>query len=105
MVLCKQASNKGPDGSVVIFSEGGIGGYPIPQYRKKNWQLPKYRVKIDEIPIPHLACMHQNQPQTLRENVRRPSSVERSKSTVIGCPSNFVIDCVTLTIESKVLKY
>ena len=25
--------------------EGGIGGYPIPQYRKKKWQLPKYRVE------------------------------------------------------------
>ena len=23
----------------------GSGGYPIPQYRKKNWQLSKYRVK------------------------------------------------------------
>ena len=21
------------------------GGVPIPQYRKKNWQIPKYRVK------------------------------------------------------------
>ena len=20
-------------------------GYPIPQYRKKNWEIPKYRVK------------------------------------------------------------
>ena len=25
--------------------EGEIGGYPIPQYRKKNWQVPKYRVQ------------------------------------------------------------
>ena len=25
--------------------EGDIGGYPIPQYRKKNWQIPKYRVE------------------------------------------------------------
>ena len=23
----------------------GGGGVPIPQYRKKNWQIPKYRVK------------------------------------------------------------
>ena len=25
--------------------EEDIGGYPIPQYRKKNWQIPKYRVE------------------------------------------------------------
>ena len=25
--------------------EGDIGGYPIPQYRKKKWQIPKYRVE------------------------------------------------------------
>ena len=24
--------------------EGDIRGYPIPQHRKKNWQIPKYRV-------------------------------------------------------------
>ena len=24
---------------------GTLGGYPIPQYRKKNWQIPKYPVK------------------------------------------------------------
>ena len=23
--------------------EGDIGGYPIPQYRKTKWQIPKYR--------------------------------------------------------------
>ena len=23
--------------------EGDIGGYPIPQYRTKKWQIPKYR--------------------------------------------------------------
>ena len=23
----------------------GHWGYPIPQYRKKNWEIPKYRVK------------------------------------------------------------
>ena len=32
---------------------GEIGGYPIPQYRKKNWQIPKYRVK-NRLLIPHL---------------------------------------------------
>ena len=25
--------------------EGDIGGYPVSQYRKKNWQIPKYRVE------------------------------------------------------------
>ena len=25
--------------------EGHIRGYPIPQYRTKNWQIPKYRVE------------------------------------------------------------
>ena len=25
--------------------EGDIGGYPKPQYRKKKWQVPKYRVE------------------------------------------------------------
>ena len=24
---------------------GEIGGYPIPQYRTKKWQIPKYRVE------------------------------------------------------------
>ena len=24
---------------------GTLGRYPIPQYRKKNWQIPKYRVE------------------------------------------------------------
>ena len=26
-------------------ARGDIKGYPILQYRKKNWQIPKYRVK------------------------------------------------------------
>ena len=25
--------------------EGDFGGYPTPQYHKKNWQIPKYRVE------------------------------------------------------------
>ena len=29
----------------LLSNEEDIGGYPIPQYRKKNWQIPKYRVK------------------------------------------------------------
>ena len=33
-----------------LHVEGGIGGYPVQQYRTKNWEIPKF----DEIPIPHL---------------------------------------------------
>ena len=32
-------------GHEVLQVEGDIGGYPIPQYRQKNWQIPKYRDK------------------------------------------------------------
>ena len=28
-----------------MFEEGDIGGYPILQYRKTNWQIPKYCVE------------------------------------------------------------
>ena len=28
-----------------VFLEGDIGGYLIPKYRKKKWQIPKYRVE------------------------------------------------------------
>ena len=28
-----------------FHAEEDIGGYPIPQYRKKKWQIPKYLVK------------------------------------------------------------
>ena len=31
--------------STAHHMEGDIGGYPIPQYRKKNWQIPKCCVK------------------------------------------------------------
>ena len=31
--------------SQAFLIEGDIGGYPIPQYRKKKWQIPKYRVE------------------------------------------------------------
>ena len=30
---------------ITAHVEGDIGGYPIPQYRKKKWQIPKYRVE------------------------------------------------------------
>ena len=29
----------------LLVKEGDIGGYPTPQYRKKKWQIPKYRVE------------------------------------------------------------
>ena len=29
-----------------LLWEGSIGGYPIPQYRKKNWQIPCQKVWI-----------------------------------------------------------
>ena len=29
----------------LLFEEGDIGGYPVPQYRKKKWQIPKYLVE------------------------------------------------------------
>ena len=29
----------------MYYLEGDIGGYPIPQYRTKTWQIPKYRVE------------------------------------------------------------
>ena len=28
-----------------LLIEGDIGGFSIPQYRKKKWQIPKYRVE------------------------------------------------------------
>ena len=31
--------------AVSSTAEGDIGGYPIPQYRKKKWQIPKYRIE------------------------------------------------------------
>ena len=61
------------------WKEGDVGGYPIPQYRKKYWQIPKYCVKnrpntdttvmighvylklcsITRVCLPQ-PCMHQN---------------------------------------------
>ena len=34
-----------PSQVFLMLIEGDIGGYPIPQYRKKKWQIPKYRVE------------------------------------------------------------
>ena len=69
---------------------GGGGGYPIPQYRMKNWQIPKYHVENGRntdtafmIGDAYLALYPsrvffylkhvytRNQPQPSRENVRR----------------------------------
>ena len=78
--------------------EGDIGGYPIPQYRTKNLQIPKYRVEnlrntdtafmigdayLTLYPsrefffffyLKHVYT--RNQPQPSRENVRR-SRIDR----------------------------
>ena len=70
-----------------------MGGYLIPQYRRKNWQIPKYRVENGRntdtafmigdayLTLIHLASFFfffnlkhvytRNQPQPSRENVRR----------------------------------
>ena len=34
-----------PRSQFAKLKEGDIGGYPIPSYRKKKWQIPKYRVE------------------------------------------------------------
>ena len=44
--LLKTASIEGKFQS----TEGDIGGFWIPQNRKKNWQIPHYRKKIRQIP-------------------------------------------------------
>ena len=88
---------------------GGGGGYPIPQYRKKNWQIPKYRVKNRRntdtafifghaylklypsrvfVYSKHLCTS--NQPQPLRGNVRRPR-IDRYNDRK-RYPTNFIID-------------
>ena len=71
---------------------GDIGGYPIMQYHEKNWQIPKYSVKIQILlyiydqsrllKVVSISCVWlsqahtgvctSNQPQPLQENVRRP---------------------------------
>ena len=82
-------------GICVHSSEGDIEGYPIPQYRMKNWQIPKYRVEngrntdtafmigdayLTLYPsrmffyVKHVYT--RNQPQPSRENVRR-SRIDR----------------------------
>ena len=38
--------------------EGDIGGYPIPKYRRKKWQIPKYcvenRLNTDTVYFNHI---------------------------------------------------
>ena len=87
----------------------GGGGVPIPQYRKKNWQIPKYRVKNRRNTDTAFIFGHaylklypsrvfvylkdlrtSNQPQPLRGNVRRPR-IDRYNDRK-GCPTNFIID-------------
>ena len=74
------------------WMEEDIGGYPMPQYRTKNWQIPKYRVengrnytdiafmigdayltlypsRVFFFYLKHVYT--RNQPQPSRENVRR----------------------------------
>ena len=86
--------------SNAMLAGGHWRGYPIPQYRKKNWQIPKYRVKNRRntdtafifghaylkvypsrvfVYLKHLRTS--NQPKPLQGNVRRPriQSVQRSK--------------------------
>ena len=75
----------------VFYKEGDImggGGGPIPQYRKKNWQIPKYRVEnrrntdtpfydrsrlLNVLSISRVFYLKhvctRNQPQPSRENV------------------------------------
>ena len=86
--------------------QGDIGGYPIPQYRKKNWQIMKYRVEnrqnTDTIfmignaylkfyPSRVFVCLKHlctsNQPQPLRGNVRLPRTDQNDQK---GCPTNFI---------------
>ena len=40
-----KTQNRNTTGELYMFHEGDIGGYPIPQYRKEKWQIPKYRVE------------------------------------------------------------
>ena len=77
--------------SILSNIERDIGGYPVPQYFKKNWQMPKYRVdnqqNTDTSYMIGTTCLKlypsrvffylkhlctSNQPQPLQENVRRP---------------------------------
>ena len=78
----------------MCIREGDIGGYPIPQYCEKNWQIPKYRVEnrrntdtafmighayLTLYPSRVVYLRHvftRNQPQPSWENMRR-SRIDR----------------------------
>ena len=103
---------------------GGLGN----QYRNTVTKIGKYRntvSKIDEIPIPplwsvtltiHLACFlsqactHQKSTSAFeREREISNWSVQRYKSQVIGCPTNFTIEqpseiVYSFTVKSKVFQ-
>ena len=93
----------------MLAGGGGHWGYPIPQYRKKNWEIPKYRVKNRRNTDTAFIFGHaylklypsrvfvylkdlwtSNQPQPLRGNVRRPR-IDRYNDRK-GCPTNFIMD-------------
>jgi len=90
-------------------SEEGRGGYPIPQYRKKNCQILKFRVENRRntetalmighaylklypprvfVYLTHLCTS--NQPQPIRRNVRRPP-IDRYGDRE-RCLTNFIMD-------------
>ena len=89
--------------------KGDIGGYPIPQYRKKNWQIPKNRVENRRntdtifmignayskfypshmfVYLKHLCTS--NQPQPLRGNVRLPRTDQKIEKDALLI--SFIID-------------
>ena len=91
--------------TILSYIERDIGGYPVPQYFKKNWQMPKYRVdnqqNTDTTCMIGTACLKlypsrvfvylkhvctSNQPQPLRENMRRPR-IDRCNNRK-GCPTD-----------------
>ena len=96
-----------------FLMRGRVGGYPIPQCRKKNWQIRKFRVEnwrntytafmishayfnvvsISCVFLISQACIHQKSTLAFaRKREISNWSVQRSKSKVIGCPTNFIIE-------------
>ena len=101
---------------------GDIGGYPILQYCKNNWQIPKYWyhindrsgllevVSISRVCLPQ-ACIHQKSTSAITRKREKTSnwSVQWLKSPVIGCSTNFIIDQLSeivysFTVKSKVFQ-
>ena len=93
---------------------GTLGGYPIPQYRTKNLLIPKYCVEnlrntdtafmIGDAYLTlypsrvfffflSQACIHQKSTSAFaRKREISNWTVQRSKSQVTGCPTNFIIE-------------